>query len=185
LRVFHDVQGAPFMEGSVADRREARRGLAELYARHAPEGRALAYLLTGDRQVAEDLVQEAFLRVTGRFGHLRDVDAFPGYLRRTIVNLHTSALRRLRLERAHAQREHTVGEPRVDLPDVARRTDLWLAVRALPARQRAALVLRFWLDQSEAETAETMRCSTSAVNSLVARGLATLRSSDRIRIEDA
>ncbi|HEX5951155.1 MAG TPA: sigma-70 family RNA polymerase sigma factor, partial [Actinomycetota bacterium] len=74
--------------------------LAELYVRHGPAAQRLAFLLTGDRAQAEDLVQEAFVRVVGRFGHLRVPDAFAAYLRRTIVNLHTSQLRRRRLERA-------------------------------------------------------------------------------------
>src|SRR5262249_42709841 len=74
-------------------------GLAELYERHAGAAIGLAYLLTGDRYHAEDLVQEAFVRVAGRFRHLRDEGAFEGYLRRTVVNLFTSQLRRRRLER--------------------------------------------------------------------------------------
>ena len=63
----------------------------------------LAYLLTGDRYLAEDLVQEAFVRVAGRFRHLRDAGAFEGYLRRTVVNLFTSQLRRRRVERAYLE----------------------------------------------------------------------------------
>ena len=64
-----------------------RSRLSELYVRHAPEGIRLAYLLTGDRALAEDLVQEAFARFVGRLGHLRHPDAFASYLRSTIVNL--------------------------------------------------------------------------------------------------
>jgi RNA polymerase sigma factor (sigma-70 family) len=83
---------------------KAVSGLAELYERHAPAAGRLAYLLTGDRTLAEDLVQEAFVRVVGRFRHLRVPDAFEAYLRRTIVNLHTSQLRRKRIERAYLER---------------------------------------------------------------------------------
>ena len=63
----------------------------------------LAYLLTGDRDVAEDLVQDAFVRLSGRFVHLRDPRAFPAYLQRTIVNLARSRLRRLRVERSYVR----------------------------------------------------------------------------------
>ena len=67
---------------------EAEGGpLAELYVRHAAEATRLAYMLTGDRQLAEDLVQDAFVKLAGRLVHLRDPGAFDAYLRRTIVNL--------------------------------------------------------------------------------------------------
>jgi RNA polymerase sigma factor (sigma-70 family) len=71
-----------------------RSPLGDLYVRHAPESIRLAFLLTGDRALAEDLVQEAFARLVGRLRHLRDPSAFGAYLRRTIVNLATSHFRR-------------------------------------------------------------------------------------------
>jgi len=149
--------------------------LAELYERHAPAAGRLAYLLTGDRGMAEDLVQEAFVRIVGRFAHLRVPDAFDSYLRRTIVNLHTSQLRRRRVERAYLERlRHAVG-PDGAMPDVGAREELWRAVLELPPRQRAAVVLRFYEDLSEQETAETLRCSTAAAKCLVARAMETLR----------
>ena len=70
--------------------------MAELYTRYVPAGVRLAYLLTGDRAQAEDLAHEAFVRCVGRFQHLRAHSAFDAYLRRAIVNLHTSGLRRRR-----------------------------------------------------------------------------------------
>jgi RNA polymerase sigma-70 factor (sigma-E family) len=159
---------------------EARRavrsggGLAELYERHAPAAGRLAYLLTGDRVLAEDLVQEAFVRLVGRFRHLRVPDAFEAYLRRTIVNLHTSQLRRRRVERAYLEREGR-REPSTTDPDMEAREELWRAVLALPPRQRAAIVLRFYEDLSERETADALGCSPSAAKSLVARAMQTLR----------
>lgn len=148
--------------------------LAELYERHAPAAARLAYLLTGDRGLAEDLVQDAFVRIVGRFAHLRVPDVFDSYLRRTIVNLHTSQLRRRRVERTYLERERQAAAPAA-MPDVGEREELWLAVLALPPRQRAAVVLRFYEDLSEQETAETLRCSTAAAKSLVARAMETLR----------
>ena len=149
--------------------------LAELYERHAPAAGRLAYLLTGDRALAEDLVQDAFVRVVGRFRHLRVPDAFWVYLRRTIVNLHTSQLRRRKVERAHLERERSAPELHVGMPDVGARADLWHAVLALPPRQRAAVVLRFYEDLSERETADVLGCSTAAAKSLVARAMRSLR----------
>jgi RNA polymerase sigma-70 factor (sigma-E family) len=156
--------------------------LAELYVRHAPAAKSLAYLLTGDRDRAEDLVQEAFVRLTGRFRHLHNSYAFASYLRRTVVNLHVSALRRRRVERAWLEREgRAAGEPG-GMPDVAGREDLWRALQVLPPRQRAAVVLRYYEDLSERETADVLRCSVAAVKSLVSRAMETLR--ERIRSEE-
>lgn len=157
--------------------------LAELYARHVGAGMRLAYLLTADQQQAEDLVQEAFVRCVGRFRYLRLPDAFDAYLRRAIVNLHTSGLRRRRVERAWLAHEvgrlaHTVSP----FPDVGARADLWATLATLPARQRAALVLRYYEDLSERETAQVLGCTVAAVKSLTARGMEALRG--EIRGED-
>src|SRR5262249_41105677 len=95
--------------------------LAELYERHVGAAMRLSYLLTGNQQQAEDLVQEAFVRCVGRFRHLRVPDAFESYLRRTIVNLHTSGLRRKRLERAWLAREAGRVVRAAPGPDVADR----------------------------------------------------------------
>jgi RNA polymerase sigma-70 factor (sigma-E family) len=168
------------MEGPVQRVETARvtsrsGGLDDLYRRHAPAAGRLAYLLTGDRTAAEDLVQEAFVRLVGRFRHLRVPDAFEAYLRRTIVNLHTSQLRRRRLERAHVARERSARPDVASLPDVDAREDLWRALRGLPPRQRAAIVLRFYEDLSERETAEALGCSSNAAKALIARAMTTLR----------
>ena len=136
----------------------------------------LAYLLTGNRQQAEDLVQEAFIRCVGRFRHLRLPDAFEAYLRRAIVNLHTSGLRRRRLERAWLAKEGALVVRRTtSMPDVDAREDLWRRLLALPARQRAVLVLRYYEDLSERDTADVLGCTVAAVKSLASRGTSTLR----------
>lgn len=159
-------------------------GLETLYARHIAAGVRLGFLLTGDRNHAEDLAQEAFIRCVGRFRHVRKPDAFEAYYRRAIVNLHTSGLRRRRLEREWLAREGAASARRVSSqPDVGAREDLWNALGTLPTRQRAALVLRYYEDLSERETAEVLGCSVAAVKSLVARGGEALR--ERIRGEDA
>jgi RNA polymerase sigma-70 factor (sigma-E family) len=150
--------------------------LGELYLRYADGAVRLAYLMTGDRALAEDLVQDAFVRLAGRLAHLRDEGAFEAYLRRTVVNLTRSHWRRLGVERSYLER--TASAPRTDpsaRPDADERDALWHALARLPPRQRAALVLRFYEDLSERQIAEILRCRPGTVKSLVSRGLARLK----------
>jgi RNA polymerase sigma-70 factor (sigma-E family) len=151
------------------------RGLEELYLRHAPEVTRLAFLITGDRQFAQDVVQDAFVRVAGRFRHLRFPDAFHSYLRRTVVNLCTSEFRRRRREWAYVAREIGRPEPTVLAPDFGSKDELRRALRQLPVRQRAAVVLRYYEHLSERDVAEALGCSVPAARSLVARAMETLR----------
>src|SRR5205085_4399679 len=92
--------------------------LGELYVRHADDAVRLAYLLTGDRALAEDVVQDAFVRLAGRLVHLRDPAAFPAYLRRTVVNLTNSHFRRKRVERSYLARERTAVRPETGSVDL-------------------------------------------------------------------
>jgi RNA polymerase sigma-70 factor (sigma-E family) len=148
--------------------------LGDLYVRHAPEGIRLAFLLTGDRVLAVDLVQ-AFTRLVGRLRHLRDPGVFGAYLRRTIVNLATSHFRRRRVERAYLERSATALEAEIN-PNQELDATMHEALLRLPERQRTAIVLRFYEDLSDVQTAEILRCSPGTVRSLVSRGLKTLRS---------
>jgi RNA polymerase sigma-70 factor (sigma-E family) len=151
-----------------------RDRLADLYVAHAPEGIRLAFLLTGDRALAEDLVQDAFARLVGRLRHLRDPGAFGAYLRRTIVNLATSHFRHRRVERAYLERE-AAARSREGNPNEAFDETMHAVLLRLPQRQRAAIVLRFYEDLSDAQTAEILRCSAGTVRSLVSRAMKTLR----------
>jgi RNA polymerase sigma-70 factor (sigma-E family) len=149
--------------------------MAEIYERSAPGGFRLAYLLTGDRALAEDLVQEAFLRFVGRLHYLRDPEAFDGYLRRTIVNLSNDVFRRRAVERSHLERRTAeLREGHIDR-DVAAYESMRAALLSLPQRQRAAIVLRYYEDLHESEIADVLRCRPATVRSLVARGLEALR----------
>jgi RNA polymerase sigma-70 factor (sigma-E family) len=156
----------------------AESRLDELYQRHAGAAVRLAYLLLQDRSVAEDIVQDAFVRVAGRLVHLRDPGAFDAYLRRTVVNLSRSYVRRKMLERSFLKRESAavardaVRWPTSSLED---REVLWRALGRLSERQRAAIVLRFYEDLPEIQVAEILRCRPGTVKSLVSRGLKTLR----------
>jgi RNA polymerase sigma-70 factor (sigma-E family) len=149
--------------------------LEELYLRHAPNGIRLAYLLTGDRVTAEDLVQEAFARFVGRLHFIRDPNAFDAYLRRTIVNLAKNTFRRRALERAFVRREAGLRPPDDPSPDVPTYQTMRTALLGLPARQRAAIVLRYYEDLSESAIADILLCPPATVRSLVRRGLQTLR----------
>ena len=151
--------------------------LGELYLQHADDAVRLAYLLTGDRALAEDLVQDAFLRMFGRYQDLRDPGAFEAYLRRTVVNLSRKHFRRRKVERAYVQQHG--GSVSVEAPDrdVAGEQALRRALLALPLRQRTAIVLRFYEDLSERQTADVLRCRPGTVKSLVSRGMEALRSS--------
>lgn len=159
---------------------EAREGgvdrgmLSDLYVAYAPDGIRLAYLLTGDRALAEDLVQDAFARLVGRLRHLREPSAFWTYLRRTIVNLATSHFRHRRVERAYLERVAAAPTAATNDNDELDET-MHRVLLGLPQRQRAAIVLRFYEDLTDVQTAAVLGCSAGTVRSLVSRGMQTLR----------
>jgi RNA polymerase sigma-70 factor (sigma-E family) len=161
------ARGETAMTGSEGGR------LAELYQAHAPAAVRLAYLLTGDRALAEDLVQEAFVRLFGRFRDLRNPDAFGAYLRTTVVNLARSHFRRAKVERAYVDREARSSQ--ASSPDAGGRQEMWEALQRLRPRQRAAIVLRYYEDLTETQTAEVLGCAVGTVKSLVSRGIDRLR----------
>ena len=140
------------------------RDLARLYEQHAPAALRLAYLLTGDHGLAEDLVQDAFVRVIGRFGQLRDELGFDASLRRTVVNLSCG-----RLPRA-----------RVDPEGVEEPDELWRRLGSVAPRQRAALVLRYYEDLSDEQAAQVLGCSTRALRSLTSHGLQALGTQESV-----
>ena len=149
---------------------KGRASFEELYAAHAPDARRVAFLLVGDRSLAEDITQEAFVKVLGRFGDLRKPDSFKAYLMRTVVSLTKNHFRRRSLERRHLVTGATGATTTPERDD-----DLFDALARVPERQRVALVLRYCEDLSEQQTADIMQTSTKAVKSLVTRGLAALR----------
>ena len=84
---------------------ESRVDLEDLYVRHTPAAIRVAFLITGDADLAQDIAQEAFLRAVGRFRHLRQPEAFEAYLRRSVVNACTSHFRHRKVEAAYVRRE--------------------------------------------------------------------------------
>ena len=150
--------------------------LARLYEKHAARAFRLAYLLTGDHNLAEDLVQDAFVRLIGRFADLRNPESFDAYLRRTVVTLSYGTLRRRRTERAYLARERGLGQRTSDVPpDVERQDELWTQMQRIAPRQRAALVLRYYEDLSEQQAADILGCSLRSLKSLVTRGIQAIR----------
>jgi RNA polymerase sigma-70 factor (sigma-E family) len=162
------------MRVAVEESRTGGSRLEDLYRLHAGAGVRLAYLITGDRALAEDIVQEAFVKLAARLVHLRDPDGLAPYLRQIIVNLTNAHFRRGKLERRYLEREAAL-PMETNGPDVAERDAVWTLLRALPTRQRTAIVLRFYEDLSVAQTAEVMRCRPGTVKSLVSRGMDKLR----------
>ena len=149
-----------------------RPSLAELYRLHSPDALRLAYVLVGDKEAAQDLVHEAFLRLFGRYRDLRDSDHFEAHLRRTVVNLAKNHHRKAANQRAFLARSARQG---VVEPAESRRGDLTAALMQLPERQRVAMALRYLEDLSEQQTADAMDTSVAAVKSLTQRGSAALR----------
>jgi RNA polymerase sigma-70 factor (sigma-E family) len=137
-----------------------------------------AYLLTGNRQDAEDLTQTAFAKLYLAWDKVRDQGSMDGYVRRILVNEHNSLWRRAWKRREHPQ-DHTLlarGAGAVqDEYDEGRGSALWDLVRTLPRKARAVVVLRYYEEMSEAETAEVLGISVGTVKSQTSRALATLR----------
>jgi RNA polymerase sigma-70 factor (sigma-E family) len=121
-----------------------------------------AYLLTGDHHLAQDLVQVALTRLASRWPQLRD-GVPEAYARRIMVNEFTSWRRRRRYHEKPTDKVNDAAGP--DLATVAvRRLVLHRALARLAPRQRAVLVLRFYEDLSEADTAQMLGCSVGTVN---------------------
>ncbi len=138
---------------------------AEFYrAQHQPMLR-LAFLLTQSRPIAEELVHDCFIRVQPRWSTLEKPAA---YLRRTVVNACYSYHRRRRREAT------TVASAPAAVPP-AEHDDMWAALARLSPRRRAVLVLRYYLDLSEAEIADMLGCRPGTVKSTSHRALADLR----------
>lgn len=148
--------------------------LEGLFRSHATPLLRLAVVLTGDQQVAEELVQEAFVRLH-RSGSIPAVGAELAYLRRTVINLSHGHHRRLRVVRNRVVDAPTVGrsaEASAVRRDGQRRVAS--AVRALPSRQRDCTVLRFYADLSDTEIAQVLGISAGSVKTHLHRARAAL-----------
>ena len=132
----------------------------------------LCGLLCGSRELAEDIVQEVFVRVALRIDRVAP-DRIPNYLRAAVVNEWKNRVRRLAIERRFVWLHH-VSVPQTDTA-IEERDLLWNAVRALPNRQRACLVLRYYEGLTERETAQVLGCSVGTVKSQTKRAMTKIR----------
>lgn len=149
--------------------------VADLFAAHYDALFRLAYAIVGDAGNAEEIVMDAYVKVFSGWKTFRTLDRPEFYLRKVVVNLCRSKLRRRRVEsRVNALAFWT--EFRTRSADASHdRLSLVEAVRALPPRQRAAVVLRYLEDLPEEEVAEILGCSVGTIKSQVAKAKKTLR----------
>ena len=167
---------------AVADRRSARdtreSDFAAYLAARQPSLLRTAYLLTGNRHDAEDLVQTAFAKLYLSWDKVRDQGSMDGYVRRILVNEHNSWWRRAWKRREHNVEDetlHRLERPHHDVPDDGTGAALWEVVQTLPRKARAVVVLRYYEEMSEAETAAVLGISVGTVKSQTSRALAALR----------
>ena len=164
---------------TVADRRQTRDAdFAAYLAARQPSLLRTAYLLTGNRHDAEDLVQVAFAKLYLSWDKVRSQGSIDGYVRRILVNEHNSLWRRAWKKREHTADDavlHAHEQPHHDTPDDGVGTALWDVVQTLPRRARAVVVLRYYEELSEAETAAVLGISVGTVKSQTSRALAALR----------
>jgi RNA polymerase sigma-70 factor (sigma-E family) len=165
-------------------RREQRRAAFEHFVAEATDGLLrTAYLLTGDAGEAEDAVQECLFKIARRWSRVVTMDSPKAYARRILVNLTLDGSRHRARHRAELETGTRSDEP---LPresgvssgvfaGVDERIDLIRAVGELPPRQRAALVLRYFDDLTEGETAAVLGCSVGTVKSTTSRALEKMR----------
>jgi RNA polymerase sigma-70 factor (sigma-E family) len=161
---------------SVRADSDADQAVTELYSAHYRSLVRLAALLVRDLGTAEEVVQDAFVAMHGGWHRLRDNEKALAYLRQAVVNRSRSVLRHRQVVDRNAPK------PAPDMPSAEHgaialfeRSAVIAALRTLPARQREAVVLRFYADMPEAQIAETMRISRGAVKSHTARAMQALR----------
>jgi RNA polymerase sigma-70 factor (sigma-E family) len=165
----------PAVVGRVPRTHDPYTSTFETYVlEHGAELARVAFLLTGDRHLAEDLVQVALSKVAPQWDRVTSRGHPGGYVRQVLVRTAVGWRRR------HWRAE----TPAADVPDRAGRDEqagvdnhdlMRRALLDLPARQRATVVLRFYEDRSEADTAVILRCSVGTIKSQTAKGLARLR----------
>ena len=134
-----------------------------------------AYLMTGNRADAEDLLQTALAKTYLAWDRINDRDHPEHYVRRVMANARTSRWRRSRGHEEYAVESVPETAGRDDFADLDLHDALWRAMRALPTKQRAVLVLRYYEQLSEAEIAEVLGCSAGTVKSQASRALVKLR----------
>lgn len=153
----------------------AEAAVTALYHEHALGLTRLAQVMLGDRAAAEDVVQDVFIGLYRRWGHLEDPAKAQSYLRSSVLNRCRTTLRRT----GRANDAPAAATMHVDAADsgvlaAEDRRVVMTALRSLPDRQREVLVLRYYLDLSDADIAKAMGIRGGTVRSTAHRGLAAL-----------
>jgi RNA polymerase sigma-70 factor (sigma-E family) len=162
----------------------ADTAIAQLYAAHWSGLVRLAWLLLREDQLAEEVVQDAFIAVHRRWDSLRDEGRAAAYLRRAVVNGARSSLRHRGVEQRYLVREQGERTAYGSVPEAGPEQQaleheshlaMMRALTRLPQRQREVLTMRYYLDLSEAEIADALEISPGSVKAHAHRGLAALR----------
>lgn len=163
--------GAGVIDSSAVGRDEA---MLRLFDEHYVPLCRLAFVILGDHALAEEVVMEALVKTFSGWGRLRDKGRADFYLRRAVINLSRSGIRRKIVERrAQASLEaRPSSSPDPDAPENS--AILLAAVRELPERQRACVVLRYYEDLPDAQVAEILDCSVGTVKSQLSKARAKL-----------
>jgi RNA polymerase sigma-70 factor (sigma-E family) len=168
----------------AAIRRDQRRAAFERFVAEVTDGLLrTAYLVTGDAGHAEDLVQECLFKVARRWSRVVAMESPCAYARRVLVNLALDGSKRRSRQRDELEAQRRPGGPPPLASEISwgafatvdERIELIRALGELPPRQRAALVLRYFDDLSEAEVASTLGCSVGTVKSTTSRALEKMR----------
>lgn len=174
----HPAWGLGVTEARPDAASDADAAVEALYVAHWDRLVRLSVLLVHDQGVAEEIVQDALVAVHQKWERLTDQQKALAYLRQAVVNRSRSALRHRGVVSRYLARQHAPETmPGADQPVLgdSRRRMVLDALQQLPRRQREVLALRYYLDLSEAEIAETLGISRGAVKSHASRGAATLR----------
>jgi RNA polymerase sigma-70 factor (sigma-E family) len=155
---------------------------AEFVRTRGPALHRYGYLLTGNAHDADDLVQDALIRLRGAWSRVDRTDDPSGYVRTTMTRLHVSAWRRKRREwPVESVPEETRDDAGLDRVDRAGMDDaIWAALKGLPPRQRAVIVLRFYERLTDAEIATMLGISRGTIRSQASRALDKLRTTPAI-----
>ena len=148
---------------------------ADYMAARQPGLLRTAYLLTGDRHTAEDLVQTSFAKLYLSWERVQNRESVDAYLRRILVNENNSLWRRAWKRREVSTDEVPDRVAGTDRHDHGESAALWRFVQGLPKKQRAVIVLRYYEELSEAETAEVLGVAVGTVKSQASRALASMR----------
>jgi RNA polymerase sigma-70 factor (sigma-E family) len=152
----------------------AEAGVAGLYESHALALTRLAHVILGDKPSAEDVVQEAFFGLYRNWTRLSDPSMAMPYLRASVLNGCKSVLRWRRVRGGRALHEPAAASAESAVLDREQQHSVLIAIRRLPARQREALILRFYLHEPESEVARVMGISPGTVRSTTHRALSAL-----------